>query len=570
MIPADELARALQRALPSDLQPYAADLAQALAAAGQDGKSAAEVDPVLEPALRALAGRQLQAGDALIDFGDGSQFGDVSIGDVAGGDLTKINLTLAPTINTGLVLPAWMLLALVAGLALAAVGAYFALRGPAQMSGTFNVAVADFALADGQNVRASDTGRRLSSQVFTALLQQQDIYKQANPADVISIWHDSLSWREKSATIGFIGGATPVEREQAAHERLDDLGADMLIYGYLDSQGMVTLHFFVRPELQSESAGSTIGGDYQVGQPLQPTGTDLTTRAGAIFWLIKGLQYDSEGRPDRSLDVLGRAEAALPDWREQNEGKELLALFQTQAALYQARAALYQARGSSNQDEFEHWLGEAEKFVQIAEQRNPDFLRTIVMAGNISLLQAQCELGAAGLPCGKLPPAADQAARTAAVEAARAQIDAAIANYERALSLSADSPDYLYSQGVAPAALGFAYYIQGFIAYLSQDRAAAAADYERAIAAIEAVLPAFRKASVPRLLGEQLQALGSIRLVAGNLAEDPQQKRAYYQAARENFADCAALAPGSSDEVLTTQLAPLCAQREREVLEKLK
>lgn len=573
MLAQAELAQALEDALPPELKHQAAGLAQALVAAAASDGSAAAADPHYAAAVQALAGQRVRAGAALIDFGAGSQLGDVQIGDVAGGDLVKLQLTIAPTITAerlavgrniiqigALVFPTWLVLALIGLLVLGAGGTAMAMRGPTRMAGTFNVAVADFAPEQAGNLATSAEGRRLSMLAFQALRQQQEIYVQENPADVISIWHDSLGWREKSVSIGAIHGESTAEREQAAQLTLERLNADMLIYGYLDPQGSVTLRFYVRPELQSEGPTSTIAGDYQVGEPVTPGGTRLTTRAAAIFWLIKGLQYDSEGRPDRSLAVLSRAETVLPDWRERGEGKELLALFQAQAALYQAQFVADQAS-------FENWLAEAEAFVERAEARNPELVRTAVLAGNVDLLRAQCRLGAVGLPC-REPAAADRL-QAEELAAARTNIDAAITSYERAVSLGSRSPDWLWSEGVAPAALGFGYFLRAAVATYVGDDPSAREDYQRAIAAIEAALPVFRDAGATRLLAENYLALGTAYLRGGALIEAAQQRQAHFEAARQAFGACIALGKESSDEGITSRLVPVCIERERMALERL-
>lgn len=90
MLAQAELAQALEDALPPELKHQAAGLAQALVAAAASDGSAAAADPHYAAAVQALAGQRVRAGAALIDFGAGSQLGDVQIGDVAGGDLVKL------------------------------------------------------------------------------------------------------------------------------------------------------------------------------------------------------------------------------------------------------------------------------------------------------------------------------------------------------------------------------------------------------------------------------------------------------------------------------------------------
>jgi hypothetical protein len=84
-----DLARALHAALPPEHTPQAAALARALAAG--------RLDPALRPTLRALAGQEVEGGGALISFGSGSQLGDVSIGDVVGGNKITITLQVPPS-----------------------------------------------------------------------------------------------------------------------------------------------------------------------------------------------------------------------------------------------------------------------------------------------------------------------------------------------------------------------------------------------------------------------------------------------------------------------------------------
>jgi len=93
------LTPALRDALPDELAPCAPGLAALLAdvAAGRLAPQRVgrrlDAEPRLRAALRALAGRQLAADQALVSFGSGNQFGDISIGDVVAGD--KITLSLA-------------------------------------------------------------------------------------------------------------------------------------------------------------------------------------------------------------------------------------------------------------------------------------------------------------------------------------------------------------------------------------------------------------------------------------------------------------------------------------------
>lgn len=91
----------LRSALPPSLHDAVPAIVQILQAA-EAGDSTSEAirariaaDPSLQQALQRLAGQRLDAGGRLIAFGAGSQVGDVSIGELAGGDIIKLTVNQA-------------------------------------------------------------------------------------------------------------------------------------------------------------------------------------------------------------------------------------------------------------------------------------------------------------------------------------------------------------------------------------------------------------------------------------------------------------------------------------------
>jgi hypothetical protein len=89
-----ELAQALRRVLPPELGEHGDALARAVAAILGGQASAGE--PVATDAaaalLQALSGRSFTAARAVVSFGVGNQAGDVTIGDVAAGNIIKVYL----------------------------------------------------------------------------------------------------------------------------------------------------------------------------------------------------------------------------------------------------------------------------------------------------------------------------------------------------------------------------------------------------------------------------------------------------------------------------------------------
>ena len=100
MITCANIEAALWHHLPADLHGVVPVLAQVLADAATGAMSPADAQahfaasPERISALRALAGHEVTAGGTLIAFGAGNQIGTVLIGDVAGGNIVKLALTV--------------------------------------------------------------------------------------------------------------------------------------------------------------------------------------------------------------------------------------------------------------------------------------------------------------------------------------------------------------------------------------------------------------------------------------------------------------------------------------------
>jgi hypothetical protein len=96
-----QLEQGLKDAFPGGSGEQLAALARwvAEAVSGQappsEAESAISTDPGLAEAVRQLAGQRVVSGGAVVSFGQGNQFfGNITIGDVAGRDLIKLQVTL--------------------------------------------------------------------------------------------------------------------------------------------------------------------------------------------------------------------------------------------------------------------------------------------------------------------------------------------------------------------------------------------------------------------------------------------------------------------------------------------
>jgi hypothetical protein len=219
-------------------------------------------------------------------------------------------------------------------------------RGQAQMDRVFNLAVAQIGerRADGSQ-RQSDLGDLLGRWIFSGL-QAENAQYEGNRE--VLIWHDSLSWTEKSRSLGRIGGVSAEDRSLRADDLAQEINAHAVIYGYLSEEEpqQLTIEFFVPRRLGSES-NLTIGR-YQFGDPiLIPANFDpgdtlsagaleerVTVRANALFWLLIGIRQNLLGRHAEALAIFQQAERSLPRWRDVGEGKEYLYFFMGREHLF--------------------------------------------------------------------------------------------------------------------------------------------------------------------------------------------------------------------------------------------
>lgn len=264
-------------------------------------------------------------------FRPGQTRGDVisgEVGDQARGVVIGKNIIQIGTI----VVPVWLLLALLAGAAAILVFQFVNSRGPTEMSGEFNIAVAEFGQlgADGR-IKSVPDGRSLSGWLFERLQKEYETF----PSELsVQIWHDSLDLGVK---LGPIAGATPEERYAAARELAGRIKAHIIVYGYFIDEGNDT---YFAPEFYVTGLPDApeLVGPYRLGSPIavrlpietlaqtlqvNPT---LNARVKALTLFTIGFAWELAGDPAKALQQFQLAETdeAWPD----GEGREILYLFQ--------------------------------------------------------------------------------------------------------------------------------------------------------------------------------------------------------------------------------------------------
>lgn len=268
--------------------------------------------------------------------------------------------------------------------------------GAATMTGSFNVAIAPFTEIDARGRPTGDraTGLQLSEWVYQVLDARKRAYAQidVDAEATLQLWYDGLPRSVKAVPIGPIAGATAEERETAAAARADALGADVIIYGTWSAERGLTPEFYVVP--RQRYAIHEIIGRYQLGsEPVRVDMSDrpamqrrLTPRTTALFWLLVGLRYATNGEAEQAVALLDQAEAELNQWPEDVAGRDTLLFLKGQSALFAADRTADAGR-------FEELVATAQESFDGAIAANPAFARVYVGRASVALRQAS-----------KLPP----------------------------------------------------------------------------------------------------------------------------------------------------------------------
>lgn len=199
-----------------------------------------------------------------------------------------------------------------------------------RMSGDFRVAVAEITILgepDNPNL-----GVELAQGVYQRLEQT---YAESNPEFSVTIWGPDRVRKVK--------GATEEERAEDANRLTSEIGADILVYGFVDvSQPVwkVTPQFFISTENFYQAA--EINGSEQLGAIFSVSGegetahrlefsSKITPRVRILAHITVGLAYLSAKNYDQAIQQFQAIER-LPEWAEY-ERKEILFLLAGNAAL---------------------------------------------------------------------------------------------------------------------------------------------------------------------------------------------------------------------------------------------
>jgi tetratricopeptide (TPR) repeat protein len=389
---------------------------------------------------------------------------------------------------------------------------------PAQMTGQFRIAVAEFGemIPDGR-VRPAESGRVLSRWLFEELHDEYQQNADMELAGAIEIWHDSRRDTEQNFKFGVMRGDTPAARRESAAKLAEKVNAHMVIYGDLVPDGetqRLDLEFYLSPQVNDETA--SLIGPHRLGKPIPlplPFDTDspeanivvgekIAVRGDALFWLTMGLTQQVLGRSEDALATLRRAEVELEDWPE-NDGKEILYFF----------------------------IGREELFLEQTDDAEASFRKALEIEPNYA--RAQVALGSTLL----------QRARTFKPEERLGEpkyLEQALDNHSRGLELALAAEDPVI-EAVARIALAKSYRLLGETHYFLDDHEQANRFFDSALAEVKQVIPLLANTRQHRLLAQAYEAQGAAYLQQGDILrreQDIEASRARFELAQDAYQQC--------------------------------
>jgi tetratricopeptide (TPR) repeat protein len=433
-----------------------------------------------------------------------------------------------------------LLLVVVAGLV--AAWLYFV---PAQMQGSYNLAIAEFGERQtADKLERLPDGSLLSGWVYTKL-NEQYVANQGLLGDItVELWHDSLPLTQKRSQIGI------VENEAGAKALAQKINAHIIIYGEYDpAQGLVVKlyanHELLRGDLDEASGNYQLGDAIPLQLPLNradlgQTGYingEMTRRANAIFWLTLALAYEIQNKPQKAFDLL---KEHIPT-TELPGGQRLFHFFMGREALILSDQAQDPNAQECSDVVYKYLATARDEFTQASDKA---YIRPLIGLGGVYFDYAQC-----------LPPEA------------RFESDAlssALANYTQALQLAEEQKEpELVSR--AQLGLGQVYQIQGDAFADNQQIEEAKHAYAQALTWLNATIEALKPLQQYRLLTHTYLTRGIVYEHQAEIATEATARHDLYSKALADYADCTKQSGALSTDIVLLSTAKLCQSYAKQV-----
>lgn len=436
-----------------------------------------------------------------------------------------------------------LLVLIVAVVILAANGAF----APRRMSGTFNIAVAEFGEMGPDGVIHSSTAGKQMSQWAVTYLRDEVKQEDAN----ISIWPDQSNFFRRTHV--------PLVQPSAVEKTASDINADLLLYGYIDTRSdppELVLNFWVAP--QEKYQFEDIQGNTQIGNPirilnLQDPGIsvqgELERQSTAVAFIAMGLAQEQLGQSEDALAALLKAEESAPQ--------------SAMVKFFIGREYLFLSERQLDRQE-ELWQN-AEETLQQAIALDPEYARAYIALGALYMKRAN-KLVEDAKPSGQAPdPQAMQ------------WVEQAIEAYQKVLDLQPDPQEYGNPvEDVARLALGNAYRLKGTIFLLQRDTNSAFQAFDEAIQLLETTRPIFEASiaeheSYRRYLAQAYEYLGVTYQWLGQTfgtVQDYDSELGAYKKSIDAFNQCILQGENSPDLVIQNDIVGKICQPTLEEVQK--
>lgn len=370
---------------------------------------------------------------------------------------------------------------------------------PAQNS-LFNVLVAAVGKLDANGqLQPSEEGQQISERIFEALQLEFENLPVAVRQDFLpAVWHDRLRPLPEDQQIGLIAD------EAAAAEVAEATGADMVIYGTMQTSGDATRftpQFYVA-SLRGEADG-VVGGD-RFGEPIELGGGStalnlnkkLNNRTRALSRFTLGLMYDLNGF---HRDALAIFEQALETLDFTGTGAE--PLFQ----YFVGRSNLFLEQDETALTHFQSALDEG-------------YARGHIGVGSVHFFRAQ--------------------AITPTYRLETDELEQAISHYQAALNDNSLSSSL---RAAARLGLGMTYRLKGESHFARGEDEEANRWFDLAIQELEAALEPLQATDQHRYLGQAYLSLGAAYTQQARVRQDQGDRTAsiaLYEKANEAYGHC--------------------------------
>ncbi|HET9914253.1 MAG TPA: hypothetical protein VFQ13_20335, partial [Anaerolineales bacterium] len=413
--------------------------------------------------------------------------------------------------------------------------------------GTFNIAVAEFGEMDANGqIHSSEAGRLMSGWAVNYLRTE---LKKEDPNLVV--------WPNESTF--FTRTRVPLVQPALAEKTAVDIGADLLLYGYIDTSTEtpnLILNFWIAP--QAKYKFEDIQGNTRIGKPIRIVDMnnpgvsvqgELKRQSTAVAWIGIGLAQEQLGQSEDALAAFLKAGEVLPQ-------SEMIQFFIGREYLFLS---------DLQPDRREDYWQEAETALQQAIAIDDQYARAYIALGALYMKRSSSLADAARASGQPVDPQAIQL------------VGQAIAAYQKVLELKPDTQQYGNPvEDVARLALGNAHRLKGAILLAQGNVDSALKAFDESIQLLEASGPIF-EASVPehesyrRYLAQTYEYLGVVYQWQGRALETKQDYDGAlkaYEKSIDAFGQCISQGGLSDDLVIQDNIIKISCQPKLEEVQQ--